>query len=187
MAGIKDLIRQNRSFRRFSQDVKPTEDDLRAMIDGARLSPSAGNLQRLLFTPVTDAALCHAVFDTLTFAAYFGGWKPAECERPTAYIVIWAKSEPDTNMAIDVGIAAQSILLTAREMGFGGCIFRSINRPELCLALSKDKYVPCVVIALGRPGEAVMITDIKNGDVKYYRDGSDTHCVPKRTLDDVII
>ena len=54
------------------------------MIEGARLSASAGNLQRLRFTPVTDAALCDKVFDTLAFAAYFGGWRPQKDEKPTA-------------------------------------------------------------------------------------------------------
>ena len=187
MSKITELIRENRSIRRFSQDVIPTEKDLLEMIDSARLSPSAGNLQRLLFTPVVENTSCDAVFETLAFAAYFGKWRPSESEKPTAYVIIWAQNEPDTNLAIDVGIAAQSILLTARERGFGGCIFRSINKPALVAALGKGHLVPVLVIALGKPGETVKITDSVDGNVKYYRDKNDVHCVPKKSLDDLIV
>lgn len=187
MSELLSLIKKNRSFRRFTQTEKPKESDLLDMIEGARLSASAGNLQRLRFTPVTEDALCDKVFDTLAFAAYLGGWRPENDEKPTAYIVIWTKSEPDTNLAIDAGIAAQSILLLAREKGFGGCMFRSIKKPELLSALDKADYVPALVIALGMPSETVEITNAENGEIKYYRDASGTHFVPKKSLEELII
>ncbi len=187
MSGIKKLISENRSYRRFSQDEIPSEAELLSMIDSARLSPSAGNLQRLRFTPVIRGELSDAVFDTLTFAAYFGGWRPSESEKPTAYIVIWAEAEPDTNLAIDAGIAAEAILLTARDFGFGGCIFRSIDKKSLTDNLGKAGYIPVVVIALGKPEEAVAVTEVKDGNIKYYRNENDVHCVPKRALRDIII
>ncbi len=186
MSGIKELIKSNRSYRRFSDAKIPTEEELVCMIDSARFCASAGNLQRLKFTPVSDKALCDGVFEKLAFAAYFGNWRPAESERPTAYIVFWAENEPDVNLAIDAGIAAEAILLTAREMGFGGCLFRSIKKQELTEFLKKDGYVPVLVAALGLPSETVVLTDVRDGNVKYYRDG-DVHCVPKRKLSDVLI
>ncbi len=187
MSEIKELILKNRSFRRFLQDKIPTEAELLSMIDSARLSGSAGNLQRLRFTPVLSEDLCNKVFETLSFAAYFGTWRPAEDERPTAYIVIWAENEPDTNLAIDTGIAAQSVLLTARELGFGGCMFRSIKKDALVQALGKTGFAPVLVIALGTPSECVKITECKNGGLKYYRDEDGVHCVPKKALTDIII
>ena len=36
------------------------------------------------------------------------------------------------------------------------------------------------------PSEKVKITPFA-GDVKYYRDSDDIHCVPKRSLEDVVI
>ena len=36
-------------------------------------------------------------------------------------------------------------------------------------------------------GELPKIVDIKDGDVKYYRDENSTHYVPKRTLDELIL
>ncbi len=187
MSGIKELIEKNRSYRRFLQAEKPSEQQLLTMINSARLSASAGNLQRLRFTPIADEARCNKIFECLAFAAYFGTWRPSDDEKPTAYIVIWSETEPDTNLAIDTGISAQSVLLTARELGFGGCMFRSIKKKELTEALCKDGYVPILVIALGKPSEEVMITDAKGGNIKYFRDENSVHCVPKRSLDDIII
>lgn len=187
MEKILDLIAKNRSFRRFSQDVRPSKEQLLDMIEGARLSASAGNLQRLLFTPITDKEEAKAVFDTLAFAAYFGAWRPTEDEAPTAYIVIWSRTEPDVNIGMDAGIASQSILLTAREMGYGGCIFRSIRKEELTAALGKAGVTPVTVIALGKPSETVRITEPKDGSLKYYRDENDVHNVPKKALSDIII
>ena len=46
---IKDLIMRNRSYRRFYQDRPITEKQLQDLVDLARLSPSAANLQPLKF------------------------------------------------------------------------------------------------------------------------------------------
>ena len=44
---IKDLIMRNRSYRRFYHDKPITEKQLEDLVDLARLSPSAANLQPL--------------------------------------------------------------------------------------------------------------------------------------------
>ena len=187
MKDVLDLIASNRSYRRFSQSRRPTENELLAMINGARLSASAGNLQRLRFTPIVKSEECDRVFDNIAFAAYFGTWRPTSDDQPTAYIVVWSEKEPDANLAIDAGIAAQSILLVAREMGLGGCMFRSFKKSELVESLGKDGFAPVLVIALGEPSETVVLTDVKDGSVKYYRDENGVHYVPKKSLDDIII
>ncbi len=187
MSDIAELIASNRSYRRFSADRRPTKDELFGMIDCARLSASAGNLQRLYFSAVFDERECKSVFENIAFAAYFGSWRPSEKEAPGAYVIIWSRSELDVNLAIDAGIAAQSILLAAREMGYGGCMFRSFKKNELVKTLGKNDFVPVLVIALGTPAETVVITDVKNDNIKYYRDENGVHYVPKRALEDIII
>ena len=108
---------------------------------------------------------------------------------PTAFIVMCVDTRvvPDVERAArDAGIAAQTILLRAAEMGLGGCMIGSF-RPELKEALSlAEPLVPTLVIALGKPDEEIILEDAENG-VNYYRDENGTHHVPKRTLDEIVI
>jgi nitroreductase len=88
----------------------------------------------------------------------------------------------------DHGIAAQSILLGAVERGLGGCIVGSINRPKLQRELHIPKYLEILlVIALGRPGETVVIEEATDDDIHYWRDKKSVHHVPKRPLDEIIL
>ena len=51
-----------------------------------------------------------------------------------------------------------------------------------------DRYEVCLVLAVGKPREKVAIDETdKFGDIKYYRDDQQTHHVPKRKLEDIII
>ena len=46
---LRDLIRNNRSYRRFWQQVPIEAETLRELVDLARLSASAGNMQPLRY------------------------------------------------------------------------------------------------------------------------------------------
>ena len=183
-----DLVKQNRSYRRFRADEKISADKLVNFVEAARYTPSACNFQNIRYAIVTEKELSDKVFETLRFANYLKDWKgPSEAERPAAYIVLMTDKSFDTLLAIDLGISAQTILLAAASEGYGGCIFRGFNREALTAAMNKDGYTPELVIALGVPAEEVKIVDVKNGDIKYYRDEKSVHYVPKRTLDELIL
>ena len=88
----------------------------------------------------------------------------------------------------DQGIAAQSILLGAVEKGLGGCMIGSIDRGQLGQVLHiPDRYDILLVIALGVPAETVVVEEVTDDHIEYWRDENDVHHVPKRTLDQVIL
>jgi len=89
----------------------------------------------------------------------------------------------------DAGIAAQSIMLGTAEKGLAGCIIALIQRREFREALGiPDHYKILLALALGSPAEKIVLEPLgPNGDIKYYRDSSGIHHVPKRPLDQIII
>lgn len=177
---VSKLIKNCRSYRRFDAKKKISAEQLRNFVESARFVPSAGNLQRLRFACFTEQSDCDAIFPALRFAAYLKDWEgPTESERPVAYIVIASEKELDLNLAIDLGIAAEAILLTAAEAGVGGCIFRSYNADLITQILLKEEMKVHAVIALGYPTETVLLSDCRDGNIKYYRDSEDRHVVPK--------
>ena len=187
---IKDLVTKNRSCRRFYQEKKIERQTLRQLVDLARLSASAGNLQSLKYILSCDAEKNSAIFQHLRWAGYLTDWPgPDEGERPAAYIVILGDTKIYKNFFCDHGIAAQSILLGAVEKGLGGCIFASIDREALRKTLNIDKHLEILlVIALGAPKEKVVLEEVKDDrDIKYWRDSDGIHHVPKRKLDDIIL
>lgn len=186
---IKDLIIKNRSYRRFDQSVPVSMELLREMVEAARLSGSARNLQPLRYMLFNEASDCEKIFPTLAWAGYMKEWPgPSEGERPSAYIVQLVDLELTDDWWCDDGIAAQSMMLTAVEQGFGGCIVGSIQREKLRAILNIPEHYKIIqILALGKPAEEVVIDEVSGGDIKYWRDENSVHHVPKRSLEDLII
>ena len=186
---IRDLIVKNRSYRRFHQNHKIEVSLLEDLIDLARLSPSAANLQRLRFKICNERVENEKVFSCLGWAGYLKDWAgPEDGQRPSAYIIILSTEKDPGKVACDAGIACQSILLGAVESELRGCIFGSVKKEELQKLLKiSTKYSISYVIALGKPKEIIKIEYVNNNDIKYWRDENGTHHVPKRKLKDIII
>jgi len=187
---IRDLITRNRSYRRFYQDIAIERETLRELVDLARLSASAANMQPLRYILSCDSEKNALIFPHLAWAGYLKDWPgPGEGERPSAYILILGDTEINQSFGCDHGIAAQSILLGATEKGLGGCIIASVQREKLRQALEiPPRYEILLVLALGKPRERVIVETVgADGDIKYWRDSEGTHHVPKRLLDEIII
>lgn len=185
---VDELIRKNRSFRRFHEEEQVEAETLMELVNLARLSASAGNKQPLKYILVNEPAMASDVFRNLRWAAYLKDWPgPREGQRPPAYIVILGDTKITKDFHCDHGIAAQSILLGAVDRGLGGCIVGSIDREGLMDALSvRKQYEVLLVIALGRPLEVVVLSEA-DGDIKYWRDDKGVHHVPKRPLKELIL
>jgi nitroreductase len=125
----------------------------------------------------------------LSWAGYLNEWPgPDQGERPSGYIVILGDKSITEIFGVDHGIAAHSIMLGATEAGLGGCIIASLKREELSDELKiPDKFEVLLVLALGKPIEKIIIEEIKDDNVKYWRDNDKNHHVPKRSLKEIII
>ena len=188
---LKELVEKSRSKRTFVSGEAIPEELLLDWIDTARKCPAARNLQPLKYKIISTPKEC-ARLQPLTFWAGSLTIKlPPEDKEPTAFIVICHDRSVAAEAPIfmvDVGIVAQTIMLRAAEDGFGGCIIGSAKAEKVSEALGlDDQLVPKLILALGRPDETVVLTDAKDGDVNYYRDGNNVHYAPKRKLEDIII
>ncbi len=187
---IKDIIKKNRSYRRFYGEKAITMDQLRELVDLARLSPSMGNKQPLKYILVCEPETNEKVFEHLLWAGYLKEWPgPIPEERPTGYVVMLRDKSINKIPTPDEGICGQSILLGATEQGLGGCMIASFHKDKLTETLQvSDDYDIAIVIALGYPKEEVVIEMVKeDGDIKYWRDENQVHHVPKRSLEELII
>jgi len=186
---LKELIMNNRSYRRFYQEVTISSETLLDLIDLARFTATGANKQSLRYKLINDPDINDGVFSCLGWAGYLSDWQGPEAgEQPAAYIVVLNDQRIKQNPQYDVGLASQSILLGAVEKGYGGCLFGSVNREKLRKILSiPTDYDITLVIALGKPKEKVVLDQVKNGDIRYWRDTKQVHHVPKLKREDIIL
>ena len=187
---IEELVKQNRSCRRFYEDHKIDTATLKDLVNLARLSASAANLQPLKYILSCSAEKNEQIFSCLAWAAYLKDWSGPELgERPSAYIIILGDSNITKDFGCDHGIASQSILLGAREKGLAGCMIGMIKRKKLQNILNiKARFKILLVLAMGKPKEEAMIETVgDDGNIKYWRDNDQVHHVPKRKLEDIIV
>lgn len=186
---IKDLARKSRSYRRFDESHRLSQQTMRELVECARLAPTGRNRQSLKFFTSWEPEMNEVIFSQLGWAGYLTDWPgPDVGQRPTGYVVVLGDHSLDKNFGCDHGIAAQTILLAAAEQGLGGCLIGSVKRAQLKEQLQlADELEVLLVIALGKPAETVVLTAVRDGDIKYWRDEEGVHYVPKRSLDDILL
>ena len=190
---IKDLVKQNRSYRGYDESRRVTEAELREMVDCARLTASSVNMQPLKYYLAWEKDEVDRIQALTAWARGLPEMTlPHEGMRPTAFIVICQDKSIQESLVRfqkDVGIAAQTILLAAVEMGLGGCMIGNFGADSVQQELGlSENLAPLLIVAIGKPAEKVVLTEVGEGEsVAYYRDGNDVHYVPKRRLEDVII
>ncbi len=185
---LLDLVKRARSYRRYDPTKPLYKDDLKAFVEAARLTPSAGNLQRLRYLAVTEKSEVLTLTKEVKWAGYLSDWDgPADSEAPAAYLILLSPESTGVSQ-IDVGIAAETILLAAAEAGVGGCMILNFPREALTERYKlASNYKIELVISLGVPAEKVEIEMMKEGNVRYYRDENDVHHVPKRARSEIFL
>lgn len=190
---LKDLIKANRSYRGYDESRRVTKEELLDMVDCARLSASSVNQQPLRYFLAWEKEDVERIQPLTAWARGLPEMKlPHDGMCPTAFIVICQDTRVWESLARfqkDVGIAAQSILLRAAEMGLGGCMIGNFSAGKVKEELSLAEYLaPLLIVAVGKPAEQVVLTEIREGEpTAYYRDENDVHYVPKRRLEDIVL
>ena len=183
------LVKKTRTYRRFDESKKVTNEQLFSLLEYASFTPSAANKMPLKYIASTSSETNAAIFACVGWAGYLSDWDgPCDGEKPTGYLVMLRDTELSQQSATDEGIQAETIMLGAAAMGLGGCIMGNVKRGELRMALSIDeRYEIALVLALGYPTERVVIERVKDGDVKYWHDAENVNHVPKRTAREMLL
>ena len=188
----KELVFSSRTNRSFDESREISREELVSLVDLARHTPAAMNMQPLKFRLVYEK---EELDKTLAITAWGGALPelklPPDGHAPTAYIIVCHDKDitDDSPMfLVDVGIVTQTVILGANDMGLQGCVLGSAKPDDLKRVLGLPaNLVPKLTIALGKGEDTVKIVDAKNGNITYYRDENNTHYVPKRPLEDIII
>ena len=185
---VSKALLGRRTSRKLKQD-KIDQADLEKLVDFARLSALPATIQPLRFAIINEERLVKATFPHTKWAGYMPeNGTPKAGEEPTAYIAILGHKATKSAFEVEAGAAITSMMLGAFEMGIGSCWLGSINRKELLelYGISGDEYELVYLLALGYPNQesrAVTATD----SIKYYEDENGGICVPKLSLDEVIV
>ncbi len=185
---LEKLVQKSRSTRRFKNDYFISLEDLRQLIDLARVSSSAKNMQPLKYILVTKKEIVLKLAQTSTWASHLKDWEQSDNERPSAFIIMLNDTSIDGFAMFDAGVSFEAISLGAKTKGLAVCPLASIDK-NMCKQIFNipSNLEILIGVAVGESAENIKIVDIKNSDINYYRDEKDNHCVPKRELKEIII
>lgn len=190
---LKDLVLNNRSYRKFDESKKISRKTLLDLIDIARLTPSSVNMQAIKYFISNTDEINNIIRPHTYWAKMLKDFDhPRQGENPSAYIIVCVDKNivpsPD-KFDKDVGIVAQTIMLAAVEIGYGGCMIGSFDADILAEKLNIPNDMALrLVLALGVPDEKIILETLKkDSPFQYYRDENDVHHVPKRKLEDIIL
>ena len=183
---LDTLLRRNRSYRGYDPTRIVTREELKKLVEATTLVPSGKNQQALRYRLVTAEES-----DKVLPLVRLGGalpelHLPLPGTEPRAFLVICSTIPENPVLDIDLGIAAQSLLLKAVEMGLNGIIIRAFDPGKMQEALGLGLQ-PLLVIAIGKGAENIYLKPIEAGEpLAYYRkDG--VHFVPKLKAEDLIL
>ena len=181
---LRDLVVKNRSYRRWREDEVIPHEALVEFIDLARLCMSAANQQVLKYVISDDAAKNALIFPYLKIDN-----DPVEGERAAAYVVVLEDKTFQGWTLVDLGIAAQTIMLAATEKGYGGVMIGAVNYPGLKKALGLPDHLDVkLVLALGKTIEEVIVEPQEPGSVAFqWWETKDVRHVPKRPLEEILV
>ncbi len=173
-----DAIYQRRSVKHYDPDHRLTEDEITKLMEAAIQSPTSFNMQNWRFVLVTDAELrkelCAAAFNQaqvtdasllIVMTADLLAWKkeperywrdaPEEV-RSTMVNMMVPFHEGNEQLQRDEairssGIAAQTIMLAAKAMGYDSCAMIGFEPDKVAELINlPDDHMIALLIAVGK-------------------------------------
>lgn len=183
---IAKLLLRNRSHRAYDNSFQVREDQLRRIIDVNRLTPSARNQQVLRFRMVLDNEADKVLPHIKMGAALPELHLPEKGSEPRAFIIICSTVEESRFVDIDLGIAAQSMLLQAVEIGLNGICIAAFDKQKIREELQLP-FEPLLILAIGRGKDNIQLSEISANESHNYYRKEGVHYVPKLTIEELII
>ena len=183
---LDTLLRRNRSYRGYDPSRVVRREELMKLVEATTLVPSGKNQQTLRYRLVT-AEESDKVLPLIRLGAALPELHlPFPGTEPRAFLVICSTVPENPVLDIDLGIAAQSLLLKAVEMGLNGIIIRAFDPGKMKESLGLE-LTPLLVIAVGKGAENIFLRPVDPGEsLNYYRKNG-VHFVPKLKADDLVI
>ena len=184
---VDSLLLKNRSTRGYKKSYVVSPNELERIVGVCTKIPSARNQQVLRFRLVTRDSGANQVLPLIKMGAALPDLHlPFPGTEPEAFIVICSTVDESPLVDIDLGIATQSMLLKAAEMGLNGLIIGAFNRTKLQETLDLP-YPPLLVLAIGKGDEHIELIPIDEGENHSYYRKEGIHYVPKVQIADLII
>ena len=183
---VAKLLLRNRSHRAYDNSFQVREDQLRRIIDVNRLTPSARNQQVLRFRMVLDNEADKVLPHIKMGAALPELHLPEKGSEPRAFIIICSTVEESRFVDIDLGIAAQSMLLQAVEIGLNGICIAAFDKQKIREELQLP-FEPLLILAIGRGKDNIQLSEISANESHNYYRKEGVHYVPKLTIEELII
>ena len=184
---LDQLLRANRSYRGYDPAYKVSKSVLEKLVAVNTLLPSAKNQQALRFKLVTEETGADIVLDNIKLGGMLPELHlPFAGTEPKAFIIICSTAPESKMLHVDVGIAAQSMLLKAVELGYNGLIIGAYNAKKIEEAFALP-YPPVLILAIGEGNEKIELKEISADESHAYYRENGTHIVPKVKWEELII
>ena len=153
-----ELIARRESCRDYDPARPVEKEKLTAMVEAARLSPSACNSQPWKYYVVTNQAVVKALRPLLSVGGMNPFVKNCPCFAVVTELPSGIRSRPGSDASVqrfapvDVGLSVAHFVLAATEMGLGTCIIGALKQARTMELLSIPETERIrVAVAIGYP------------------------------------
>lgn len=149
---VKEVVKKRRSVRSY-RDKEISDQDLKEVLNSARMAPSASNRQEWKFIVIKKEGLKKELAEAAQNQKFVG-------EAPVVLVAV--SLNPDRIMscevpayAVDLAIAMDHVTLVAADKGLGTCWIGAFSQPKVKEILEiPGKYKVVTLMPLGYPADS---------------------------------